>query len=348
MAKATMTKLPAPKPDRAYARRPKTDSNLVIFLWRTRMWIESTFAFTVMEQWEKLLVLTIFTVTFFIVMAWLIEALPQRLVLTYHRAIYYLWGHEGNGRIITEWATDGMSGGTRGSGRISRLVSWMGSPLPDTTFPNSSPFAMTASTQATLPFKPKPDLSFTRPPKSKLALLLWRYRMWFEATFVLSMLEPWEKILLLTIFAASVALCTTFGDKRATSGYFGSGLALVFQQARQKAGLDSTKSCDTPKRTLTIRACCRYATLIWMIPYPADPEEDIPVYTTLPVLPGVLRQDALTSFLRLVLGLVPDVCIISDVAADRTTQYSMRISVYIRAEYTMTTRPGYGQLQGGK
>lgn len=44
---------------------------------------------------------------------------------------------------------------------------------------------------------PKPDHSFTRrPTSSNLAQFFWRKRMWFESTFVLSMLEPWEKILL--------------------------------------------------------------------------------------------------------------------------------------------------------
>ncbi|KAF7307263.1 Fip1 domain-containing protein [Mycena indigotica] len=43
---------------------------------------------------------------------------------------------------------------------------------------------------------PKPDHSFTRRPESPIAVFFWRRRMWFESTFVLSMLEPWEKILL--------------------------------------------------------------------------------------------------------------------------------------------------------
>jgi hypothetical protein len=51
---------------------------------------------------------------------------------------------------------------------------------------------------------PKPDLRATRrPPKdaSSFRVFLWRQRIWFESTFVLSMLEPWEKILL--------RMCTT-------------------------------------------------------------------------------------------------------------------------------------------
>ena len=46
---------------------------------------------------------------------------------------------------------------------------------------------------------PKPDHRATQPPPkdaSSLRIFLWRQRMWFESTFVLSMLEPWEKVLL--------------------------------------------------------------------------------------------------------------------------------------------------------
>ncbi|PBK73642.1 hypothetical protein ARMSODRAFT_952742 [Armillaria solidipes] len=64
---------------------------------------------------------------------------------------------------------------------------------------------MDTSTKAKL-LPPKPDLTFTRPPKSKVALFFWRWRMWFESTFVLSMLEPWEKIMLLTIWF----ICSSF------------------------------------------------------------------------------------------------------------------------------------------
>ncbi|KAF4607390.1 hypothetical protein EYR38_001461 [Pleurotus pulmonarius] len=45
---------------------------------------------------------------------------------------------------------------------------------------------------------PKPDLSIYQPPKSKVAQFFWRRWMWFEATFVFSMLEPWEKVMLCT------------------------------------------------------------------------------------------------------------------------------------------------------
>lgn len=35
-----------------------------------------------------------------------------------------------------------------------------------------------------------------RPPKSTFGALLWRRRVWLETTTGLSLLEPWEKVLL--------------------------------------------------------------------------------------------------------------------------------------------------------
>jgi hypothetical protein len=37
-----------------------------------------------------------------------------------------------------------------------------------------------------------------RAPSSPIAYFFWRIKMWFEATFALSMLERWEKVLLCT------------------------------------------------------------------------------------------------------------------------------------------------------
>ncbi|KAK0476675.1 hypothetical protein IW261DRAFT_1421413 [Armillaria novae-zelandiae] len=56
---------------------------------------------------------------------------------------------------------------------------------------------------------PKPDFSFVRPPKSKVAFFFWRWMIWFEATFALSVLEPWEKMFLLVIVFISMAFCFT-------------------------------------------------------------------------------------------------------------------------------------------
>ncbi|KAF8960648.1 hypothetical protein BDZ97DRAFT_2077410 [Flammula alnicola] len=48
---------------------------------------------------------------------------------------------------------------------------------------------------------PKPDHSFARPPNTKLALFFWKRKMWIEATFGLTVYEPWEKVVVLSIFA---------------------------------------------------------------------------------------------------------------------------------------------------
>ena len=42
---------------------------------------------------------------------------------------------------------------------------------------------------------PKPSLSITKRPKSKVAIFFWRRRIWLESTFALTIYEPWEKVI---------------------------------------------------------------------------------------------------------------------------------------------------------
>lgn len=92
--------LPAPKPDLSFARPPK--SAVAQFFWRGRMWFETTFVLSLMEPWEKVLVLTILTVVFSLFMTGLVTYLPQGAERMHRRAVYYLWGQEG-GDIARVW-----------------------------------------------------------------------------------------------------------------------------------------------------------------------------------------------------------------------------------------------------
>ncbi|TDL20545.1 hypothetical protein BD410DRAFT_772507 [Rickenella mellea] len=56
--------------------------------------------------------------------------------------------------------------------------------------------------------KPKSSSSL-RQPENPIAAFFWRRRMWVETTFALSMMEPWEKLLLLFIFSALTTLLVT-------------------------------------------------------------------------------------------------------------------------------------------
>ncbi|EPS98474.1 hypothetical protein FOMPIDRAFT_1105858, partial [Fomitopsis schrenkii] len=48
-----------------------------------------------------------------------------------------------------------------------------------------------------------------RAPRSKFAAFLWRRRLWVEATFALSMMEPWEKVVVACVFWLLMALFLT-------------------------------------------------------------------------------------------------------------------------------------------
>ncbi|KAG8718969.1 hypothetical protein FRC08_003950 [Ceratobasidium sp. 394] len=51
--------------------------------------------------------------------------------------------------------------------------------------------------------------SLSRTPSSAIKRFLWRRQIWFESTFALSMLEPWEKMLILGVLLLISTLSVT-------------------------------------------------------------------------------------------------------------------------------------------
>ncbi|KAF9554799.1 hypothetical protein CPC08DRAFT_712624 [Agrocybe pediades] len=103
--------LPPPKPDFGFARCPESTyyvkegsdiswaRRMRLFWWRKRILIESTFALTVYEPWEKVVVLTIFGILFAAMCVVVFSYLPRQLVVMRRRSIYYLWGSEDFGNM---------------------------------------------------------------------------------------------------------------------------------------------------------------------------------------------------------------------------------------------------------
>ena len=105
--------LPPPRPSLSITKRPRT--KLTIFFWRRRIWLESTFALTLYEPWEKVIVgqpffsvfqlaccvlsnvVTIFVIIFIAILVGLLKYLPRHLSVMQRRAIYYLWGSDEDG-----------------------------------------------------------------------------------------------------------------------------------------------------------------------------------------------------------------------------------------------------------
>ncbi|THH16311.1 hypothetical protein EW146_g4310 [Bondarzewia mesenterica] len=50
------------------------------------------------------------------------------------------------------------------------------------------------------------ELAPYKPPSSHLGAFLWRKRVWLEVTFGVSVLEPWEKILYITVLTVLSSL----------------------------------------------------------------------------------------------------------------------------------------------
>lgn len=114
-------KLPPPRPDFSFTRRPKTKTRE--FFWRWRIWIEATFALTVYEPWEKVVVckcsplvpngtlnppslftlsilVTIFAILFVAMLTLMVNYLPRQLIFMRRRTMYYLWGEDWDDRAL--------------------------------------------------------------------------------------------------------------------------------------------------------------------------------------------------------------------------------------------------------
>ncbi|RDX42033.1 hypothetical protein K466DRAFT_576461 [Polyporus arcularius HHB13444] len=64
------------------------------FLWRARVWLEVTFALSMLQPWEKVLVMVVLYLTLGLLFTAIYLYLPQRLLFLSARASYYLFGRE--------------------------------------------------------------------------------------------------------------------------------------------------------------------------------------------------------------------------------------------------------------
>lgn len=101
MSTDSMRKLPPPKPDLSFARPPK--SPVALYFWRWRMWFESTFVLSMLEPWEKIMLLTILFILITLFMTGVFNFMPQHLERMHQRAVYYLWGQEGDKTSLWQW-----------------------------------------------------------------------------------------------------------------------------------------------------------------------------------------------------------------------------------------------------
>ncbi|KAF8269454.1 hypothetical protein EI94DRAFT_1574159 [Lactarius quietus] len=64
------------------------------FIWRKRMLFESTFALSMFEGWEKILIVALMAVFWGLLITGIYRYLPYHLAFLYRRAVYYLSGTE--------------------------------------------------------------------------------------------------------------------------------------------------------------------------------------------------------------------------------------------------------------
>ncbi|KAI0367257.1 hypothetical protein BV20DRAFT_970650 [Pilatotrama ljubarskyi] len=72
----------------------KPSSPIARFFWRRRVWVEVTFALSMLEPWEKFLVMFVMYATMILLTTACFLYLPQRLFALQERAAYYLFGSD--------------------------------------------------------------------------------------------------------------------------------------------------------------------------------------------------------------------------------------------------------------
>jgi hypothetical protein len=95
------------KPPRSATRR---------FFWRWRIVFESTFALTMLEGWEKILIVGLMAIFWGLLVTGIVRYLPYHLQFLYRRTIYYLSGTEQK-----EWSSIGGIGVAVLSSKSSHL-----------------------------------------------------------------------------------------------------------------------------------------------------------------------------------------------------------------------------------
>ncbi|CDO76395.1 hypothetical protein BN946_scf184937.g9 [Trametes cinnabarina] len=65
---------------------------LAAFLWRRRVWLEVTFALSMLEPWEKILIMLVLYATFIFLAIGAVLYLPHHIAFLQSRAAYYLFG----------------------------------------------------------------------------------------------------------------------------------------------------------------------------------------------------------------------------------------------------------------
>lgn len=74
------------------------------FFWRWRVWLETTFALSMMQPWEKVFVVVVGYVLFVLLLAGVWLYLPQHFAYVHGRTMYYLLGNEAGSTSTWPWS----------------------------------------------------------------------------------------------------------------------------------------------------------------------------------------------------------------------------------------------------
>ncbi|KAJ1309949.1 hypothetical protein OPQ81_006708 [Rhizoctonia solani] len=178
------------------------------FLWRRQIWFESTFALSMLEPWEKMLIMG---VVMFLSSLFVIGAhTPHRTITPPVTACCLVFVGVSSRTLPSFcWRPAYFSHGPR---PVCFLF------LVPHIAPGVFIWTLVLSPTCYNTFLSRTAIMFAEPllraqdraikSRSPLRKFLWRKRVWFESTFGLSVMEPWERNMVLTFFFIAWALLT--------------------------------------------------------------------------------------------------------------------------------------------
>ncbi|THH07002.1 hypothetical protein EW145_g3689 [Phellinidium pouzarii] len=103
------------RPSHAKKKRyQQPDGPLAAYIWRLYMCFSTSLALSVMEPWERVLVMSFLGMVLSLIAIGLVRYFPQFILAFLARARYYLFGEDAAGRDVVAWDAPN-AGSIRGS-----------------------------------------------------------------------------------------------------------------------------------------------------------------------------------------------------------------------------------------
>ncbi|KAI0328742.1 hypothetical protein GY45DRAFT_1254341 [Cubamyces sp. BRFM 1775] len=107
----------------------KPESPIARFFWRRRVWVEVTFALSMLEPWEKILVMFVMYAALILLTIGCVLYLPQHISFLHARAAYYFFGVDPSSAVSDSISSRIKDAASRGLNASLANVSFLGSSI---------------------------------------------------------------------------------------------------------------------------------------------------------------------------------------------------------------------------